>query len=159
MRRLVAAILVLVFSGSVAFAETKSLRELPPIIDFTEYSDFSLQKTYEHAEREMLLRGLIEKEAPTEKEIVQGIYEIGSSMSAGGYTFTSHHSEDPDDNFIWTYIGVFRSKADAMSDDPDTAIFCDVLAEDGASLHYDFRRGEILYVTVSGGSCTFIKDE
>lgn len=141
MKRFLCLLIALVVGLSVAYAES---------FDLSTMNNDDLIGLKAKVETEIKSRGI------TGIPISEGVYAVGVSFQEGGYTFTSH-SDGREDNYVWVYLGVFNNEKDVWNDDKALTTFC--LTKSGQTYHLDLKEGQILHITVPGGTCTYIPDK
>lgn len=142
MKKFLCLLVALLFVGmSVANGES---------FDFSAMNNDELIGLKAKIETEIKSRGI------TGIPISEGIYAVGVTFQEGGYTFTSH-SDGSEDNYVWVYLGVFSNEEDVWNNDKALTTFC--LTDPGQTYHLDLKEGQILHITVPGGTCTYIPDQ
>lgn len=141
MKRFLCLLISLAVSLSVAYAES---------FDLSTMNNDDLIGLKAKVETEIKSRGI------TGIPISEGVYAVSVSFQEGGYTFTSY-SDGREDNYVWVYLGVFSDEKDVWNDDKALITFC--LTESGQTYHLDLKEGQILHITVPGGTCTYIPDQ
>jgi len=125
------------------------------LVAYAEFPDLSAM-----SDDELIgLRAMIETEIKSREitgiPISEGVYTVGVSFPEGGYTFTAH-SDGREGNYVWVYLGVFKNEKDVWNDDKALTTFC--LTNPGQTYHLDLKEGQILHITVPGGTCTYVPD-
>lgn len=140
MKKVLCWLVALLIAGSIAFADT---------VDLSSMSDDELTALMAQVDSEIINRGI------GSTPISEGVYVVGVSLEQGGYTFTAKQDASGND-YVWVYLGVFNDEKDVW--DSDKAVTKISLTEAGKSYHLDLKEGQILHITVPGGTCVYSKE-